>query len=122
MINPTQVATVLIRAMLLAGICCGGFDQAVAGSITPSSKEVAPPVAGQSAIELHGRAYLFRGALGPIFSRGMDRLTERIEQAGITASVNEFTICGFIAEKAIREYRQDPAPVILIGHSMGGYC
>jgi PGAP1-like protein/LysM domain len=122
MINPTQVATVLMRAMLLAGICCGGFDQAVAGSIAPSSKEVVPPVAGQSAIELHGRAYLFRGALGPIFSRGMDRLTERIEQAGITASVNEFTICRLVAAMAIREYRQDPAPIILIGHSMGGFC
>jgi hypothetical protein len=123
MINPTQVATVLIRAMLLAGICCGGFDQAVAGSIAPSSKEVAaPPLAGQAAIELHGRAYLFRGALGPIFSRGMDQLTERIEQAGITASVNEFTICRLVAAMAIREYRQDPAPIILIGHSMGGFC
>jgi hypothetical protein len=122
MINPTQVATVLMRAMLLAGICCGGFDPAVAGSIAPSSKEVVPPVAGQPAIELHGRAYLFRGALGPIFSRGMDRLTERIEQAGITASVNEFTICRLVAAMAIREYRQDPAPIILIGHSMGGFC
>ena len=122
MINPTLFASFLIRAMLLAGICCGGFGTAAAGPITPSGKEVAPPVAGPSAIELHGRAYLFRGALGPIFSRGMDRLTERIQQAGITASVNEFTICRLVAATAIREYRQDPAPIILIGHSMGGLC
>jgi pimeloyl-ACP methyl ester carboxylesterase len=52
----------------------------------------------------------------------MDRLTERIERAGVKASVYEFTICGLVAEKAIREYRQDPAPIILIGHSMGGLC
>ena len=122
MINPTLFASFLIRAMLLAGICCGGFGTAAAGPITPSGKEVAPAVAGPSAIELHGRAYLFRGALGPIFSRGMDRLTERIQQAGITASVNEFTICRLVAATAIREYRQDPAPIILIGHSMGGLC
>jgi hypothetical protein len=81
-----------------------------------------PQTTGQPAIEPHGRAYLFRGALGPIFSRGIDGLTERLERAGVTASVHEFTICGFIAEKAIRTYRQDPAPIALIGHSMGGLC
>jgi predicted alpha/beta hydrolase family esterase len=68
------------------------------------------------------RAYLFRGALGPIFSRGMDHLAERIEKAGIPADVNEFAICNLIAGRAIREYREDPALIILIGHSMGGYC
>jgi pimeloyl-ACP methyl ester carboxylesterase len=52
----------------------------------------------------------------------MDGLTERIEHAGITADVYEFTICRFIAAGAIRQYREDPAPIILIGHSMGGYC
>jgi hypothetical protein len=84
---------------------------------------IAPrPGAKQPAIEPHGRAYLFRGALGPIFSRGMDRLSERIERAGVTASVYEFTICGSTAEKAIWAYRQDPAPITLIGHSMGGFC
>jgi hypothetical protein len=122
MINPTQVATVLIRAMLLAGVCSGGFDPAAAGSITVSRKEVAPPVAAQPAIEPHGRVYLFRGALGPIFSRGMDSLADRIERAGVTASVYEFTICSLIADSAIRAYRKDPAPISLIGHSMGGYC
>jgi Alpha/beta hydrolase family len=68
------------------------------------------------------RAYVFRGALGPIFSRGMDRLTERLEQAGVRANVYEFTICRLIAEFAIRAYRESPAPIVLIGHSMGGLC
>ncbi|MGO9005466.1 MAG: hypothetical protein ACLQB4_06850 [Beijerinckiaceae bacterium] len=81
-----------------------------------------PPAINQFAIQPRGRAYLFRGALGPIFSRGMDRLTDRIEQAGVTASVHEFTICHLIAEDAIRDYRLDPAPITLIGHSMGGLC
>ncbi len=74
------------------------------------------------AAELRGRVYLFRGAMGPFFSRGIDRLTDRIEQAGITANVYEFTICRLIAAQAIREYRESPAPIILIGHSMGGFC
>jgi pimeloyl-ACP methyl ester carboxylesterase len=52
----------------------------------------------------------------------MDRLTDKLERAGITADVYEFTICRLIAIKAARDYRADPAPVILIGHSMGGFC
>jgi Alpha/beta hydrolase family len=123
MINPTRIAAVVLGAMLWAPIFCGGLDRAVAGQIAVSNQAAAllqdtPPPAG----ELHGRAYLFRGALGPFFSRGMDRLTDRIEQAGITANVYEFTICRLVADHAIREYRESPAPIILIGHSMGGFC
>jgi LysM domain len=148
MIHPTQVATAMIVAMLSAGIV--GFDPAVAGPIRVASETAAatpkstgptagalsntrptiaqtavvgPPVADLPATEpTRPRAYLFRGAMGPFFSRGIDRLTEKIERAGFTASVDEFTICRFIADKAIREYRENPAPIILIGHSMGGYC
>ncbi len=150
MVKPTQVATAAIAAMLLAGIGHAGFDPAVAGPIpapgemaaaapksagsttrAPSSTRptiaeataVAPPVADLPATEPpRPRAYLFRGAMGPFFSRGIDRLADKIERAGFAASVDEFTICRFIAAKAIREYREKPAPIILIGHSMGGYC
>ncbi len=68
------------------------------------------------------RVYVFRGALGPFFSRGMDKLTDRLQGDGIEARVYEFTICRLIAETAVREYREAPAPVVLIGHSMGGLC
>ncbi|HTO62821.1 MAG TPA: alpha/beta fold hydrolase [Bradyrhizobium sp.] len=92
-----------------------------------------PPAVAPAAASLQGgetesqpqpqpRAYLFRGALGPIFSRGMDKLTDRLEQAGVKASVWEFTICRFVANQAIEDYRAAPAPIILIGHSMGGLC
>jgi hypothetical protein len=122
MINPTRVAAVVLGVMLCA-LFRGGVDLAVAGPIAVSNEAAASPtVATPPAVELHGRAYLFRGAMGPIFSRGIDRLTDRIEEAGITANVYEFTICRFIAESAIREYRESPAPIILIGHSMGGFC
>jgi hypothetical protein len=125
--RPALVAAVVIGAMLSAGVLDRSFDLAAAGPIAASSdaapEAVAPPpAANQPAIGPHGRAYLFRGALGPIFSRGMDRLTERLEQAGIRANVYEFTICRLIAEQAIRDYRDDPAPIALIGHSMGGLC
>jgi hypothetical protein len=52
-----------------------------------------------------GRVYRFRRALGSIFSRGMDRLTKRLEEAGIRADVYEFSLCRLIA------FRDDPAPI-----------
>jgi pimeloyl-ACP methyl ester carboxylesterase len=52
----------------------------------------------------------------------MDHLTEKIQRAGVRANVYEFTICSLIASAAIKDYREDPAPIILIGHSMGGSC
>jgi len=124
MFNPTRVATVVCGLILFAALAHGSVDLAVAGPVTRTSEATATPAAepSQSASEFHGRAYLFRGALGPIFSRGMDRLTEKLEDVGVTASVYEFTICQLIAARAIREYRADPAPIILIGHSMGGLC
>jgi pimeloyl-ACP methyl ester carboxylesterase len=129
MINPTQVATFVLGAMLSACICLTSFDPALAGPTATSSDATAAtaapvvaPETKESATPPRGRVYLFRGALGPIFSRGMDRLTERLEQAGITADVYEFTICRLIAARAIRDYRDNPAPITLIGHSMGGLC
>jgi hypothetical protein len=123
--KPTQAATLVIGAMLLVCLWHGRPDRAEAGSITAASEQASPPPAADQPAATQPprvRAYLFRGALGPFFSRGMDRLTEKLEHAGFTASVDEFTICRLIADKAIREYHEDPAPIILIGHSMGGYC
>jgi hypothetical protein len=129
MINPIQAATVVFGAMLSACIFSAGFDRALAAPNTTSSKAAVATAAPAGTAEAEqvttpprGRVYLFRGALGPIFSRGMDRLTKRLEQAGIRADVYEFTICRLIAAQAIRDYRDDPAPIILIGHSMGGLC
>lgn len=129
MINPTQVATIVLGAMLSACILSTILDPALAGPIATSSDAaagtaaaVAAPEARAFATRPRGRAYLFRGALGPIFSRGMDGLTERLEQAGIKADVYEFTICQLVAAQAVRDYRDDPAPITLIGHSMGGRC
>jgi pimeloyl-ACP methyl ester carboxylesterase len=123
LINLTRMTAAVLGAMLWVPLLHGGLDPVVAGPIAVSSEAAAlPQDSPPPAVELHGRAYLFRGALGPFFSRGMDRLTERIEDAGITANVYEFTICRLIAEHAIREYRESPAPIILIGHSMGGFC
>src|SRR5947209_5927454 len=110
----------LLLGALLSALLLGGCNPAAAQP-APTSIEalISPPPATE---KVRPRAYLFRGALGPFFSRGMDRLTDRLEGAGITANVYEFTICRLIADRAIEEYRASPAPIILIGHSMGGFC
>jgi hypothetical protein len=82
----------------------------------------AAPAAGatEKLIEPRGRAYLFRGVAGLIYSRGMDKLAERINRTGITSSVDTYLVWRGVADEAIRDYRRDPAPITLIGHSMGG--
>ena len=123
MSNPMQVAAVVIWAALSACIFLSGCNPALAGPAPRSTVAAATtaPVA-PVATQPQARVYLFRGALGPIFSRGMDRLTKRLEEAGIRADVYEFTICRLIADQAIRDYRDNAAPIVLIGHSMGGLC
>jgi hypothetical protein len=80
---------------------------------------LAPP-SPKATLEPHGSAYLFRGVAGLLYSRGMDSLAERIQQAGIPASVQTYLLWRPVAEEAIRDYRRDPQPITLIGHSMGG--
>jgi pimeloyl-ACP methyl ester carboxylesterase len=92
---------------------------------TPNLLSVAPataPATEPSRGEARARVYLFRGALGPIFSRGMDGMGAELRRAGIPANVYEFTRCDAIAETAMATYQQNPAPIVLIGHSMGGRC
>jgi LysM domain len=67
-----------------------------------------------------GRAYLFRGVAGLIYSTGIDKLADRINHAGLTASVDTYLVWPGVAAEAIREYRRSPFPIILIGHSLGG--
>ena len=116
--NPTRIAAFLIVAFL-SGAFCAAVDWATADPM-PS---VESPAAGGNVVTIsRGRAYLFRGFAGVLFSRGTDRLAERIEKAGFPATVNEAVMCSSVAKEAISDYRRDPAPIVLIGHSVGGAC
>jgi hypothetical protein len=75
--NPTQVAAVAIWALFPPG----------------SSR---PLAIWRSPVRSRAR---------PMFSRGTDRLTKRLEEAGIRTDVCEFTICRLIAGQAIRDFR-----------------
>jgi len=147
-IHSRQVAAFLAAAILAVCLVDGSSHLAIAESSSATKQTVAQNQNNRSDVQAKGssrgvplapvvvtptatepsptpsraRVYVFRGALGPIFSLGMDSLTEKIQRAGVKANVYEFTICSFIASAAIKDYREDPAPIVLIGHSMGGRC
>jgi pimeloyl-ACP methyl ester carboxylesterase len=114
------VGAVIIAGCVLCGVPAANNSANAQAAAVTTAPAVSPPPAATALPR--GRVYLFRGALGLIFSRGMDKLAKLIEEAGVPVDVNEFTVCAYVAERAIREYRQDPAPITLIGHSMGGFC
>ena len=122
---------VLRRMVLLAASVLLAVSPAIAVAATAKPKAAAivtpslpqpPPLPPEAESLPPPRVYLFRGALGPLFSTGMDRLAERLTEAGLKADVYEFTICRLVAQHAISTYREEPAPIVLIGHSMGGLC
>ena len=116
--KPKRVAAFLIAAFL-SGTLCATFDSAT-GDPMPSAGS--PAAVGVATVKTRGRAYLFRGFVGMVFSRGTDQVAERIEQGGFLASAKEALMCSSVANEAILDYRRDPAPIVIIGHSVGGAC
>jgi len=94
----------------------------VADAADTSVAVAPPPQAAENITQPRGRAYLFRGVAGLIYSRGIDTLAARIRRTGIPASVGTYLLWRPTLDEAIRDYRRDPQPIILIGHSMGGDC
>lgn len=118
MMRPSRKAFA-IGALVCAYLLLGGYvERAYAGANRTGS----PSAGSEFAPHSFARAYLVRGILGLIFSRGMNRLAEGLNEAGVHADVYDFPTCDEIADTAIREYSEAPAPIVLIGHSMGGRC
>jgi hypothetical protein len=93
----------------------------VAAKSTETVKPLQPsPRAEAPANQPRGRAYLFRGVAGLIYSTGIDKLADRINHAGLPASVDTYLVWRGVVAEAIREYRRNPFPIVLIGHSLGG--
>jgi hypothetical protein len=91
----------------------------VAPSATTKTAEPAVVVAGDFT---HGRVIVLRG-LANVFSRGMDKLAKDLKALGVPVMLSNHSRWQTISAKLIEEYRADPketAPVILIGHSLGG--
>jgi len=75
------------------------------------------PACAQSSAR--GRVYMFRGLIGAI-DWGMDELAQRIGRAGIAVSIDSHLTWRGAAAQAISDYRREPAPIAVIGHSIGG--
>jgi hypothetical protein len=99
-------------AAVLIAICLVGTGEA-------ASRLEPPGAAEKVTIQPRGRAYLFRGFIG-LTDWGMDELRERINRTGVTANVNSYLMWHGVADQAISDYRRDPEPISIIGHSLGG--
>ena len=99
-------------AAVLIAICLAGTGEA-APRLEP------PGAANKVTVQPRGRAYLFRGFIG-LTDWGMDKLTDRINRTGVTADVSSYLMWRGFADQAISNYRRDPEPITIIGHSLGG--
>jgi thioesterase domain-containing protein len=101
MIKVKHIASVLAAVSILVGL-------------------VTSSVAQQPAAEhVRGRAYLFYGLI-PGIDWGMDELAQRINRSGVLATTNSHMSWRGVADQAINDYRHDPKPIAVIGHSIGG--
>jgi hypothetical protein len=66
-----------------------------------------------------GRAYLFRGLIG-LIDWGMDELAGRINRTGVVATIDSHLAWRTLADQAIADYKRDPKPIAVVGHSIGG--
>ncbi|MCB1500983.1 MAG: hypothetical protein KDK07_14530 [Bauldia sp.] len=69
-----------------------------------------------------GRVIVLRG-LGNVFSRGMDTLAKELKDRGVSVLLQNHSRWQKISAQLIQDYKADPntvAPIILIGHSLGG--
>jgi thioesterase domain-containing protein len=68
---------------------------------------------------VRGRAYLFYGLI-PQIDWGMDELAQRVSRSGIAANNYSHASWRSVADQAISDYRRDPKPIAVVGHSIGG--
>ena len=74
---------------------------------------------GVEAQAARGRAYLFYGLI-PQIDWGMDELAQRVNRGGIAANNYSHASWREVADQAINDYRRDPKPIAVVGHSIGG--
>jgi len=81
-----------------------------------STTQAQPSTSGE---HVRGRAYLFYGLI-PTIDWGMDELAQRINRSGIAAGNYSHASWRNVADQAISDYRRDPKPIAVVGHSIGG--
>jgi hypothetical protein len=106
MIHAKQTAAAwhTVLAAVLMAVCLG----------TPAKAQQSA-----SSEHTHGRVYLFYGLI-PQIDWGMDELAQRINRSGVAANTYSHAIWRSVADQAISDYRRDPKPIAVVGHSIGG--
>jgi thioesterase domain-containing protein len=105
MIKVKHIAAILATFAIVVGL--------VSGFVTSSAAQQ------QAAEHVRGRAYLFYGLIAAI-DWGMDQLAQRINRSGVVATTNSHMSWRSVADQAISDYRRDPKPIAVVGHSIGG--
>ncbi len=106
----TKPIAVLVAFILIATCLAGGVRAAPPGE---------SGAAERAAIAPHGRAYLFYGLIA-LIDWGMDQLAQRANRAGVAAATYAHSSWRSVADQAIADYRRDPKPIAVVGHSAGG--
>ena len=106
MVQCKKMRAVLVTALtaIVFAACLGTMTQA---QLSNSGEHV------------RGRAYLFYGLI-PAIDWGMDELAQRINRSGVAASTNAHSSWRSVADQAISDYRRNPKPIAVVGHSIGG--
>jgi hypothetical protein len=110
-----NISSKIFGMSLLACLCVTGCGSM--GSMSSGKMDwVQPETQAQRA----GSVYLVRGWMG-IFSGGMDRLGDEIDQSGVSAHVYQHDQCAELAKTMAERYRNSPnhEPICMIGHSFG---
>ncbi|MCB1496090.1 MAG: hypothetical protein KDJ86_09920 [Bauldia sp.] len=105
---------------LLATVAVAGATQLVPTPV-PRPARAAPSTPAPASVQVsHGSVYFLRGLLN-VFSRGMDRLSDKLEARGIQSRVTNYTHWQEFATLLVNQYRTDKSltPVIIVGHSLG---
>lgn len=89
-----------------------------ATTVTKTSAVVPKPPSGGYT---KGRVIVLRG-LHNVWSRGMDALAKNLEAEGVNVTLENHARWRRLADEAIADYKKDKntAPIIIIGHSLGG--
>lgn len=110
---PVRVKMTSFARLLAAALFLGAAGCSTVLDDFTSPAYVDPGVQGR------GHVYLIRGLIGEVFSRGLDTLADKLNRAGVPASVHSSYSTGSLANEIVENYRREPGPVILIGHSTG---
>ncbi len=95
----------LMRVFLVLAMFLTGFTSSSANA--------------RSAVHPAAHVYLFRG-LANVFSTGMDALGSELAARGYDVGVYSHLEAGGVAAQAAQTQKRDRAPIIIVGHSLGG--